>query len=91
MSIVVKRHLLLGAIVGFVTQRYPTSAHGAAGRSAAGLALLLFLSPTNIPPGWRAWQTYVIHGPDEFEEIFELAEAGKPFELYSRAWLKRIR
>jgi hypothetical protein len=38
--------MLLGAIVGFVTQRYPTSAHGAASRSAAGLALLLFLLPT---------------------------------------------
>ena len=36
----------------------------------------------NIPSGWRARETYVVHGPDEFEEIFELAEAGKPFELY---------
>jgi hypothetical protein len=45
----------------------------------------------NIPPGWRARETYVVHGPDEFEEIFELAEAGKPFELYSRARLKRVR
>jgi hypothetical protein len=45
----------------------------------------------NIPAGWRARETYVVHGPDEFEEIFELAEAGKPFELYSRARLKRVR
>ena len=37
----------------------------------------------NIPAGWRARETYVVHGPDEFEEIFELAEAGSPFELYS--------
>ena len=45
----------------------------------------------NVPSGWRARETYVIHGPDEFEEVFELAEAGKPFELYSRAHLKRVR
>ena len=45
----------------------------------------------NIPAGWRARETYVVHGPDEFEEIFELAEAGKPFEEYSRSRLKRSR
>jgi hypothetical protein len=45
----------------------------------------------NIPAGWRARETYVVHGPDEFEEIFELAEGGKPFELYSRARLARVR
>ena len=28
---------------------------------------------------------------DEFEEIFELAESGKPFEVYSRTRLKRVR
>jgi hypothetical protein len=44
----------------------------------------------NIPAGWRARETYVVHGPDEFEEIFELAEPGKPFEVYSRARLKRV-
>ena len=45
----------------------------------------------NIPAGWRARETYVVHGPDEFEEVFELAEGGKPFELYSRARLKRVK
>lgn len=45
----------------------------------------------NIPAGWRARETCVVHGRDEFEEIFELAEAGKPFELYSRARLKRVK
>ena len=45
----------------------------------------------NIPPGWRARETYVVHGPDEFEEIFELAETGKAFELYSRSRLNRVR
>ena len=45
----------------------------------------------NIPPGYRARETYVVLGPDEFEEVFELAEPGKSFELYSRAHLKRVR
>jgi hypothetical protein len=45
----------------------------------------------NMPAGWRARETYVTHGRDEFEEIFELAEAGKPYELYSRARLKRVK
>jgi hypothetical protein len=45
----------------------------------------------NSPAGWRARETYIVHGPDEFEEVFELAEPGKEFELYSRARLKRVR
>jgi hypothetical protein len=45
----------------------------------------------NIPAGWQARETYLVHGPDEFEEVFELAEAGKSFELYSRARLKRVK
>jgi hypothetical protein len=45
----------------------------------------------NIPAGWRARETYVVHGPDEFEEIFELAEPGQPFAVYSRTRLKRAR
>jgi hypothetical protein len=45
----------------------------------------------NIPPGWQARETYVAHGPDEFEETFELAEAGKPFTVYSRARLTRVK
>ena len=200
--------MLLGAIVGFVTQRYPISAHGGARPPAAGLALLFFLLPTtivgqqssatdpfeslafvvgrwegtsegqpgkakvqreyqralnsrfihvrnrseyppqeknpkgeihedegwfsfdrarkrivlrqfhvegfvnqylqdadssatklvfttesieNIPAGWRARETYIVHSHDEFEEVFELAEAGKPFDVYSRARLKRVK
>jgi THAP4-like, heme-binding beta-barrel domain len=44
----------------------------------------------NIPAGWRARETYLVHGSDEFEEVFELAEPGKAFEEYSRARLQRI-
>lgn len=45
----------------------------------------------NIPAGWRARETYRLITPDEFEEIFELSEPGKPFEVYSRSRLKRIK
>ena len=45
----------------------------------------------NIPAGWRARETYVASGPDEFEEIFELAGPGKDFELYSHARFRRVR
>lgn len=45
----------------------------------------------NIPPGWRARETYVITGPDSFTERFELAEPGKDFTLYSEAVLTRTR
>ena len=45
----------------------------------------------NIPAGWRARESYIVLGPDEFEEVFELAGPGKPFELYSRTRLKRIK
>lgn len=45
----------------------------------------------NIPAGYRGRETYVLHGPDEIEEVFELAEPGKPFVRYSRTKLKRIK
>lgn len=45
----------------------------------------------NIPAGYRSRETYVILGPDEFEETFELAEPGKDFAVYSRARLKRVK
>jgi hypothetical protein len=61
--------------------------------SATAGAHLVFVSESveNTPPGWRARESYVLHGPDEFEEVFELAQAGKPFEVYSRTRLRRIR
>lgn len=45
----------------------------------------------NIPAGFRARETYVMHGPDEVEEIFEMAEPGKPFAVYSRTRLTRVK
>ena len=45
----------------------------------------------NIPAGWKARETYIMHGPDAFEEIFELAEAGKEFAVYSRSRFERVK
>ena len=44
----------------------------------------------NIPPGWRARETYVIEA-DRLEETFELAAPGKGFEVYSKNRLTRSR
>jgi hypothetical protein len=44
----------------------------------------------NIPPGWRARETYVLTGPDQLIERFELAEPGTDFELYSETRLRRV-
>jgi len=45
----------------------------------------------NIPPGFRARETYKILGPDEFIEVFEIAEPGKDFETYSESRLRRTK
>jgi hypothetical protein len=52
--------------------------------------LFLFLRAIkNIPVGFRAKETYLITGENEFTETFEIAEPGKEFEVYSKATLKR--
>lgn len=43
----------------------------------------------NIPPGWRARETYTIVSQDEIRERFELAEPGKDFEVYSENQMRR--
>ena len=52
---------------------------------------IVFISEAieNIPPGWRARETYKILSPDEFEETFELAEPGKEFAVYSQSRFRR--
>lgn len=45
----------------------------------------------NIPKGYRSRETHVRLGPDEFEEVFELADPGKEFQVYSRTRFKRVR
>lgn len=45
----------------------------------------------NIPAGFRARETYMFTGPDQFVERFEIAETSKDFEVYSETRFKRIR
>jgi hypothetical protein len=67
-------------VEGFVNQ-YVQSSLSSDGKT------LVFLTERieNIPPGWRARETYKIIGPNEFVETFELAEPGKEFEIYTEA------
>jgi hypothetical protein len=54
---------------------------------------IVFISESieNVPAGFRARETYVARGADAFEEAFEMAEPGKPFAVYSRTRLTRIK
>jgi hypothetical protein len=71
-------------VEGFVNQYVMTSA------SPDGKTIV-FTSENieNIPVGFRARETYKILGPDEFIEVFEIAEPGKDFELYSEGHFRR--
>lgn len=71
-------------VEGFVNQYVADSL-------TAGVDSLVFTSEAieNIPPGFRARETYRILGPDEFIERFEIAEPGAAFALYSEARLRR--
>jgi hypothetical protein len=71
-------------VEGFINQYVMTS-------SSADSKIIVFTSESieNIPAGYRARETYKILGPDEFTEVFEIAEPGKEFELYSEGHFKR--
>ena len=56
----------------------------------AGVLVFVTEAIENIPQGYRARETYTFISADEFEELFEIAEPGKEFALYSRARLKRV-
>lgn len=61
--------------------------------SEPGAAKLVFESERfeNLSNAWKARETYEFIGDDHFVETFELAPPGKPFQLYSRTELKRVR
>ena len=69
-------------VEGFVNQYVLTSSDG---------KTLVFTSENieNIPAGFKARETYKFVGPDEFTEVFEIAEPGKEFELYSESHFTR--
>ena len=52
---------------------------------------LVFVSTAieNIPPGWRARETYRFLSNDEFIETFALAAPGKEFATYSETHFRR--
>ena len=45
----------------------------------------------NLPADWKARETYEQIFEGEFTETFELAAPGKPFEVYGKSRLSRIR
>ncbi len=72
-------------VEGFVNQYVLES------RSEDGKTLVFVTEAIeNIPAGWRARETYLLVGPDELVERFELAEPGKDFELYTENRLRRV-
>jgi hypothetical protein len=64
-------------VEGFVTEYVAAS---------PGASEVVFNSESleNIPPGWRARETWRITGADSLVEVFELAEPGKDFSVYPR-------
>jgi len=73
-------------VEGFVNQYVADSL-------ATGADSLVFRSESieNIPPGFRARETWRFVSPTEFEEHFEMAEPGRDFATYSRAKLTKRR
>ena len=71
-------------VEGFVNQYVQTTA------SPDGKSFVFVTEQIeNIPAGWRARETYRIVGPDEFVEVFELAEPGKDFVPYTEGHFRR--
>lgn len=57
---------------------------------APGTLVFVTEAIENIPAGYRARETYTFVSQNEFEEVFEIAEPGKEFVLYSKARLTRV-
>lgn len=72
-------------VESFVNQFVATTADFTEGR-----LLVESESIENIPPGFRARETYVFNDADSFEEIFEIAEPGGAFSLYSHNRFQRV-
>lgn len=61
------------------------------GKSSPARLVFESVSFENFSNEWRARETYEVISPDEFIEIFELAEPGKDFVVYSRNHFKRTK
>jgi hypothetical protein len=71
---------------GFVNQ-YALDSLSSDGRRAVFQSTAI----ENIPPDWRARESYDLTSRDEFSETFELAGPGEPFEVYTRVTFRRAR
>lgn len=73
--------------------RNPHPVSPTSGETRAGQPTTMFETERieNIPEGWRARETYKIVSPDEFIEIFELAEPQKEFVVYAQSRWKRVK
>ena len=71
-------------VEGFVTEYVAT---------LRGSSEIVFTSETleNLPAGWRARETWRLTSADSLVEVFELAEPGKEFTVYSETRLTRRR
>jgi hypothetical protein len=45
----------------------------------------------NIPAGWKARETYRLLDGGDWQETFELAEPGKPFDVYTQTRLTKAK
>lgn len=59
-------------------------------RESSGAMVFTSEAIENIPPGWRARESYRWTGKDELTETFALAEPGKEFAVYSESRLRRV-
>lgn len=56
--------------------------------SPDGITIVFIMeAKENLPPGWRAKETYHILSNDDIEETFLLAETGLDFTLYLKVKL----
>jgi hypothetical protein len=61
-----------------------------AAESAGNVLVFDSESFENLDAGYRARETYEVYSNDEFIETFEVAEPGKPLDLYSRTRFTRV-
>lgn len=59
--------------------------------SPAGTIVFESEALENLPPGWKARETYQVISPDEFVETFELASGADGYQVYSKARFERAR
>jgi hypothetical protein len=85
------RQLKALALRQFHVEGFVNTYKQAASDSAPDTVVFESVAFENLPSEWKARETYRFVGDDEFIETFELAPPGKPYQVYSRAQMKRVR